>query len=159
MEKYQPLFLATVERFDVFEREEALDLCRMLLIEAIEEYDENKASFGGFLKYKLHYYFLDLAKIERPDSLNEKDGQGEEKIHFIKDDFDFEKDLIKKEDTKRLIELCKDLDEREREILFLKYDQGLTHKEIGQRLGLAPKTIRNTHSRTIRTLRKGMKKS
>ena len=70
MDDYMPLIFATVRRFNAFEKEEAIDEAKMVLMEAILDYDEAQGTFGNFLKHRLNYYFWDKAKIKSPISLD-----------------------------------------------------------------------------------------
>lgn len=53
----------------------------------------------------------------------------------------------------KLQEVCKDLTQREREVLFLKYYEGMSYSEIEQILGLEYQTVRNYMYRAIERLR------
>lgn len=53
MDNYMPLIYATVKRFNTFDLEEAVDEAKMILIESILVYDENKGTFGNYLKIGL----------------------------------------------------------------------------------------------------------
>ncbi|PAU94483.1 hypothetical protein CK503_06715 [Aliifodinibius salipaludis] len=54
----------------------------------------------------------------------------------------------------KLQEICEDLTQREREVLFLKYYEGMSYSEIEQILGLEYQTVRNYMYRAIERLRK-----
>ena len=54
----------------------------------------------------------------------------------------------------KLQQVCKDLTQREREVLFLKYYEGMSYSEIEQILGLEYQTVRNYMYRAIERLRK-----
>lgn len=54
----------------------------------------------------------------------------------------------------KLQEICNDLTQREREVLFLKYYEGMSYSEIEQILGLEYQTVRNYMYRAIERLRK-----
>lgn len=53
----------------------------------------------------------------------------------------------------KLQEVCNDLTQREREVLFLKYYEGMSYSEIEQILGLEYQTVRNYMYRAIERLR------
>lgn len=153
LEKYQYLLLKTVNTFSTFEKDEALDEAREVLIDAIEDYDENKAGFGGYLKYKLYYHFLDKSKKIIPKSLNEKDSTGIEIEDSLRADVDIEKELIQKEIYEKLYDAIKTLNQKDKVLIQMKYFENKSHKEIGRILGVAPKTITNRNYRIIRYLR------
>lgn len=153
LEKYQYLLLKTVNTFSTFEKDEALDEAREVLIDAIEDYDENKAGFGGYLKYRLYYHFLDKSKKSIPKSLNEKDPTGIEMGDSLRADVDIEKELIQKEIYEKLYDAIKTLNQKDKVLIQMKYFENKSHKEIGRILGVAPKTITNRNYRIIRYLR------
>lgn len=54
----------------------------------------------------------------------------------------------------KLEQICAELTQREREVLFLKYYEGMSYSEIEQVLGLEYQTVRNYMYRAIERLRK-----
>lgn len=153
LEKYQYLILKTVNTFPIFEKDEALDEAREVLIDAIEDYDENKAGFGGYLKYRLYYHFLDKSKKLIPDSLNKIDSKGIEIEDSLKADIDIEKEVIQKEVYEKLYDAIKTLNQKDKVLIQMKYFENKSHKEIGKILGLTPKTVTNRNYKIIRCLR------
>ena len=133
IEKYQPLLLSMANRFDIFDKNEAYIMARDMVFEIVEDFDAKKGSFGGYLKYRLYFYFLNECKKEKIYSLNSKDMQGVENA-------------------------IKSLKKQEREILYLKYDKNFSHKEIARLLNLSPKSITNYHYLIIKKLRKYFEK-
>ncbi|MDD7305104.1 MAG: sigma-70 family RNA polymerase sigma factor [Peptoniphilaceae bacterium] len=158
LEKYQYLLLKTVNQFPSFDKEEDLNEAREVLIDAIKTYDENKSGFGGYLKYKLYYHFLDKSKKQKPDSLNDLDASGDELVDSLAANVNIEKDLLKKEEYKKLYQAINLLDENDKKILYMIYYQGKSHKDIGKALNFAPKTIRNANYKIIKKLRKELGK-
>lgn len=153
MDDYMPLILATVRRFDVFEREEAIDEAKMVLVEAILDYDENQGTFGNFLKHRLNYYFWDKAKVHRPSSLDHETKKGTSLLETLASDDDLEEDIFTKEEYRDLYEKSRGLDEKDVMIIRLKYWENLPDKKIGEMMKLSPKTIRNRHSMALKSLR------
>ena len=143
--KYQPLVLATIGKFPIFDKNEAYIWANDLIVDVIEKYDQNKGGFGGYLKYRLYYYFLNKTNEPKHDSLNDVDPKGVEIIDKLKDDEDIEKDLIKKLEKEFLEKSIKKLNKRQRDIVYLKYDKNFSHKEIGKLLNISPKTVTNIH--------------
>lgn len=156
MDAYMPLIMANARRFSIFEYEEAIDQSRMILIEAILEYDAEKGSFGNFLKQKLYYYFLDEAKKQRSESLDDIDNDGKALIDSIEDDYDLEKDLENKEKYKNLYKALDNLPDDLREIILDKYFLDMTNTEIAQKTGLSYKTIANKSSIALKILKKSL---
>lgn len=156
MGDYMPLILATVRRFDAFEREEAIDEAKMVLVEAIVSYDEDKGSFGNHLKHRLNYYFWDKAKKPRPTSLDIVTEKGQSLVDNLISDDDIEDDFFTKEAYKDLYANIKKLDRKDVVIIKLKYWERLSDKKIAELIGLSSKTVRNRHSLALKKLRKMM---
>lgn len=154
LEKYQYLLIKTVNTFPIFEKDEALDEAREVLIDTIEDYDETKAGFSGYLKYKLYYHFLDKSKKAIPDSLNDTDATGAEVVDSLEANVDIEKELIQKELYEDLYDAIKTLSRKDKLLIQMKYFENKNHKEIGKILGIATKTVTNRNYRIIGDLRK-----
>lgn len=152
--KYKPLILSTIDKFPAFDRDEAYIKATDFVLTIVEDYDEKKGKFGGYIKYRLYYHFLDMSKKKRPISLNDRDKKGCEIIENLEDDVDIERDLIKDVEIKALREAIKKLNKRQRDIIYLKYDKKFSHKEIGRLLGISPKTVTNIHGDIIFKLRR-----
>lgn len=158
LEKYQYLLLKTVNLFPIFERDEALDEAREVLIELINSYDPSKGSFGGYVKYMLYYHFLDKCKNPKIYSYNDLDPTGEEILNSIESSVDIEKELLEREKYEELFKAIDSLKEKEKKVIYMKYFQNKSHSEIGCALNLAPKTITNIHYKIIQNLRKELKR-
>lgn len=154
IEKYQPLLLSMANRFPIFDKNEAYIMARDMVFDIVLDFDSEKGSFGGYLKYRLYFYFLNECKKERVSSLNDRDMKGVEIIEKIEDDSSFDNDFVKSIEIEELFKAIKTLKKQEREILYLKYDKNLPHKEIARLLNLSTKSITNYHYTIIRKLRK-----
>ncbi|WP_049690305.1 sigma-70 family RNA polymerase sigma factor [Anaerococcus jeddahensis] len=154
IEKYQPLLLSMANRFPIFDKNEAYIMARDMVFDIVLDFDPDKGSFGGYLKYRLYFYFLNECKKERVSSLNDRDMKGNEIIEKIEDDFSLEDEFIKNIEIEELFKAIKTLKKQEREILYLKYDKNLPHKEIAKLLNLSTKSITNYHYNIVRKLRK-----
>ena len=154
MADYMPLIYKTVGRFDAFEREEAIDEAKMVLIEAILAYDENQGSFGNYLKHRLNYYFWDKSKKPRSKSLDDDGGNGTSLKENLTSSEDIEDDFFTKETYRDLYEKIKTLDKKDIVLIKLKYWEKLSDKKIGEIIGISAKTVRNRHSMAIKNLRK-----
>jgi RNA polymerase sigma-B factor len=60
------------------------------------------------------------------------------------------------EQSEALAPLVAALSERDRTILTLRFVEGLTQTEIGQRVGISPMHVSRLLSRTLKTLRDGL---
>ena len=129
-------------------------MARDMVFEIVRDFDPDKGKFGGYLKYRLYFYFLNECKKERVNSLNDRDMKGNEIIEKIEDDFSLEDEFIKNIEIEELFMAIKTLKKQEREILYLKYDKNLPHKEIARLLNLSTKSITNYHYNIVRKLRK-----
>ena len=129
-------------------------MARDMVFDIVLDFDSEKGSFGGYLKYRLYFYFLNECKKERVSSLNDRDMKGVEIIEKIEDDSSFDNDFVKSIEIEELFKAIKTLKKQEREILYLKYDKNLPHKEIARLLNLSTKSITNYHYTIIRKLRK-----
>ena len=157
IEKYEPLLISMANRFPIFDKNEAYIMARDMVFDIVDDYDPKKGKFGGYLKYRLYFYFLNECKKERVDSLNALDRAGVEVIESVEDENLLEDDFSKKIEIKELEKAIKSLEKQEREILYLKYDKNLAHKEIGKLLNLSPKSITNYHHTILVKLRKYFK--
>ena len=151
-----PLMIANARRFSYFEYDEVLDISRMILIEAISEYDQNKGTFGNFLKQKLYYYFLDQSKKQRPMSLDQVDHEGGAIVDSLESDYDLEEELVNKEKYKNLYSSIDKLPDDLKAIVIDKYFLGMTNGQIAEKMGLSYKTIANKSTMALKKLRKSL---
>lgn len=87
-------------------------------------------------------------------AINNADDDGESTLaQFVGID-DAALELV--EDFQALAPLIADLDERDRQILHLRFVEELTQSEIGERLGLSQMHISRLLARTLKRLREGM---
>lgn len=154
VESYRPLILSLAKKFNPNDWDEFIDCGKFLVVEAIIEYDEKKGAFPAFVKNKLNFYFLDEAKKKKPDSLNEKDFCQNEVIENLRDDENFEDELLMNETENFLNDCVKKFSKRDRLFINLRYDKCLSYREIGEILGLKEKTVRNLNYKLIKNLRK-----
>ncbi|MDY3006585.1 sigma-70 family RNA polymerase sigma factor [Anaerococcus sp. AGMB00486] len=152
--KYKPLIISTINKFPIYDRNEAYIKAYDFILNIVEDYDEKRGKFGGYIKYRLYYYFLDMSKKKEAISLNDKDKKGIELIENLKDNIDIEKDLIKNVEIKVLNDAIKKLNKRQRDIIYLKYNKNFSHKKIGSLLNISPKTVTNIHGDIIYKLRR-----
>ncbi len=151
---YMPLIKANARKFSRFDFDETVDESRMLTIDAIEDYDETKGSFGNFLKLKLNYYYLDKSKINPTSSLDDLDSNGEAIVETLEDDYDFESKLLEKEEYSQLYRAIDKLNKSQREIIIYKYFYDMSINDIAKKMGLSYKTIANKTSLALKDLRK-----
>lgn len=151
IDSYMPLLVSMARKFPSFDYDEEIDETRMILVECIPIYDESKGTFGNFLKNQIRYHYLDRAKKQNPQSLDDFDQDGNPIVDTIPDDFNFEDTIL--ENYKDLYLAISKLSEKDREIIRLKYWEELTNKEIGEILHISPKTVSNRHSLSLKKLK------
>lgn len=156
IDAYMPLIIANARRFSALDYEEVVDESRMLLIDAILEYDELKGTFGNYLKQKLYYHFLDECKKEQIASLDDFDKDGNPLIDSIEDNYNLEKDLEEREKYKELYIAIENLPDDLRNIIVGKYFLAMTNDELAKKTGLSYKTIANKASIALKILRKNL---
>lgn len=150
---YMPLILAVVRRFPAFEKEESIDEAKMVVIDTIMDYKEEKGAFGAYLKLRLNYYFFDKAKKPTVTSLDKENGEGDSLISTLESDIDIEKEFFTKEKYQDLYQKIRKLKKRDQKIIIMKYFQNKTNTETGDILKISEKTVRNRHSQIIKELK------
>ena len=143
-------------KFPSFDYDEDIDQTRMILVECIPAYDESKGTFGNFLKNQLRYHYLDRAKKQNPQSLDDFDQNGNPIVDTIPDDYDFEVHIL--ENYKDLYLSIGQLSQKDQEIIRLKYWEDLSNAEIGHILNISTKTVANRHSLSLKKLKKLMER-
>lgn len=153
---YKPLILKTVKQFGAFEEEESIDEAKMILIDAIETYDDKKGTFGTYLKNLLRYHFLDKAKLPKARSIYEEDKEKNSIIDLLEAEENTEEIIMAEEKKKEILENLEKINKKNSQILKLKFYQDLTHKEIGQIMNISTKTVFNRISMGLKEMREIM---
>ena len=151
IDSYTPLLVSMARKFPSFDYDEEIDETRMILVECIPAYDESKGTFGNFLKNQLRYHYLDRAKKQNPQSLDDFDQNGNPIVDTIPDDYDFEVHIL--ENYKDLYLAMGKLSQKDQEIIRLKYWEELSNAEIGHILNISSKTVANRHSLSLKKLK------
>lgn len=151
IDSYMPLLISMARKFPSFDYDEDIDQTMMILVECIPEYDESKGTFGNFLKNQLRYHYLDRAKKQNPQSLDDFDQNGSPIVDTIPDDYDFEVQIL--ENYKDLYLAIGKLSKKDQEIIRLKYWEDLSNAEIGHILNISSKTVSNRHSLSLKKLK------
>lgn len=151
IDSYMPLLISMARKFPSFDYDEDIDKTRMILVECIPAYDESKGTFGNFLKNQLRYHYLDKAKKQNPQSLDDLDQNGNPIVDTIPDDYDFEVQILN--NYKDLYLAIGQLSQKDQEIIRLKYWEDLSNAEIGHILNISPKTVANRHSLSLKKLK------
>ena len=157
IDSYMPLLVSMARKFPSFDYDEDIDQTKMILVECIPSYDESQGTFGNFLKNQLLYHYLDRAKKQNPQSLDDFDQNGNPIVDTIFDHYDFESSIMEKEKYKDLYLAISKLSKKDREIIRMKYWEDLSNKEIGEILDISAKTVSNRHSLSLKKLKELMK--
>ena len=146
-------------RFDVSKNdfEELFDEAVFETVIAFFSFKEEKGSFGGFLKSKLKYYFLEKNRNKKLYSLNKVNEDGFELLDTLESNENIEKDFLKKEEYKNLKKLILKLSPKEKEIIVMYYFQNKRIKQIAKEKQMAKKSISNIKSIALKKLRNEIK--
>lgn len=157
VEALNPLIISSIRKYCPI-KEEFEDLMqdgKMIVLECIETYQEEKGHFLNYVKNYLKYYYLDtlkyLVKYESKNTLFEMDEE-------IEDENNIEETIENKELGKELYSAIKELTERQRTILIMYYVENKTHAEIAEKLNIKIRTVINTKTRAIEIIRTKMKR-
>lgn len=156
--KLEPLIKSSIKRYyyKPYMYEDLLQEGYEVVLNAIEEYDSNKGShFLGFVKLNLRYHYLNKHKEKQTSSLNQtiKDGETE-LIDLIEDEaFSPLENIIQKEEINKLKEGINYLTPRQREIIIAYYIEDMSIKDIGEKLGIAYRTVVNIKTNAIDALK------
>ena len=136
---------------------------RALLEDAIQDVFIDIYSYGPALRKpeSLEYYLLKTLKRIIYQKLKEKhrfSHPEQMKEHFeLTFPLEVTEEEISDEQLKKLQAELKNLDIKKRELLFLKFNSGLTYKEIGRLLNLNPDAVKKQVYRLLDKLRGKMK--
>lgn len=166
--RYTPMLRSLVAPFYIAgaDRDDLLQEATLAFIKAVNRYDGTKgAAFSSFAYAVAKKRILDVVKLSKgkkysplnqaaPITHEYRDGEGEgdysDDAAELRNPID---SYIEEENEVRLSEALRSvLGEREREVLEL-YLAGSTYNEIGEKLGISPKTVDNTLTRIKKKLR------
>ncbi len=111
-------------------------------------------------EYLEYYLFKSLKRIliQKQKHSNRYDRISKEHKYSFHLKFDFEEKYIEAESeserSRSIRELMNSLDEEKRELLFLKFNTGLSYIQIGEMLNMKPDTVKKQIYRLLEQLRK-----
>lgn len=86
------------------------------------------------------------------------DGDGNETVGSLcPSDIDIEQDIVQKVTEEEMLNFVLDLKDRERRVIFLRYGQGMTLQECGDKMNLTKERVRQIESDAMKNLRRKMK--
>lgn len=154
----KPLILSSIRRY--YNRLELYDDLIQegyeVILLSIDDYEADRGVyFLGYIKTQLKYHYLNKHKEREYLSVNKViDHKGTEIIDLIQDD---EKELLEKildkEKSLDLLEALDSLTDRQREVICQFYIKDLSLGEIGEKLGIAYRTVVNTKTRALNILK------
>ncbi len=150
---YEPVSAYVGRR--VHSREDAEDLVGrifMRLLERFPEIDLEKGTVRMFVLVMARNAVIDYRRTRR------REGGGEATLSVLEDGAGTPLDaLMHEEELTRMKHVLSELPEDTREMLELRYGDGLAHKEIAGLLGVQEAAVKQRFSRTLRMLRDKMK--
>lgn len=128
-------------------REDAEELCQDVFTEVLRclpQYDPAKASFSTWIYQITRFTLIDYLRTRHPtEPLAEESPAAE----------DFTENLIKKETLERLAAALNQLPQEERDIIVLRYYEGLTLTEIARSTGISYGMVKVKHKKALDRLR------
>lgn len=163
LNQLKPLILSSIRRY--YNRGELYDDLIQegyeVILLAIDSYDpERGVYFLGYIKMQLKYHYLNKHKERKTFSVNKViDNNGTEWIDLIPDGKkEILEIIVNRERSLALLNSLSCLTERQREIVLDFYVDDLSIGEIGEKLGLAYRTIVNTKTKALKKLKNEMVK-
>lgn len=130
---------------DPFEAEDLTQEVFVKVFQKLDSFDEGKASVSTWVYAIAKHTLIDHYRAaRRHDELPETIPTGD----------DLEEALCREDTLAALAAALRSLDERRRDIIILRYDRGLTLREIAQRMQLSYSYVKALHSSALQSLKK-----
>lgn len=113
--------------------------------EKLDSFDESKASLSTWIFTITRNKLTDFYRTRRVLS---------EVPETYAEPGSFEDDICSESELETLADALDSLDERERDIIVLRYYSGMTLKDIAQRMGISYAYIKTLHNRALSQLRR-----
>ncbi len=129
--------------------EDAEDLCSEVftkVYENLEKYDESLAGISTWIYRIAHNAVIDHYRKQKPSE------ELSEELASLDDDI--EEGLLKKENLKTLSAALKSLSEKDRAIIIYRYYDGLSLKEVAEKLGISYSGCKLRHANALNSMRK-----
>lgn len=153
---YEGLCVKLVNRYglDPSYREDLMQECALQLCRCARDYNPDRGvAFPAYVSRALKYGIFGAQRKRQKGEADSFD-IGEDFKNDLESDVNIEEDFCRQEEGKRVREALRQLSPRQREVLTLYYDQGLSLSEIAGFLGLAYKTVENTKAAGLKNLRR-----
>ena len=125
------------------------------LSDAADRYDEKRAdSFESYVRLKIRGRMLDEARKEYRDATHE---QVDENVYQLRASEPLPDAIVEGEQTlEQLARAIDTLSERQKKVIVLRFDRGLTQQEAGEELGISQVSAHHLEARAVAALRKVM---
>jgi RNA polymerase sporulation-specific sigma factor len=166
LEKLKPLVMSSIRKYyfgnDNFE--DVLQDGYLAVLEGLEDFDESReVPFLGYIRSKLRFFYMDNGRKSKKNewiSLDQPVEDPEGNVALIDLLADTESDveeIIEQKETARRIQLVLDtLTEKQRRIIKLHYEEGLSMKKISECLGVHYQTVFKTKTAAMKKIRKNI---
>jgi len=151
--KLYELFVAPIYRYMYYRvgREDAEDLTELVFLktwENIHQYEKRQSSFSAWIFRIAHNVVVDHYRAHQAN------GELSENIEDKRRDASATERIHRRLDQEILTTAMKELKEHYRQVLILKYINGLSNEEIGNIMGKSQAALRILQFRALRTLRR-----
>jgi len=144
--------------FKVGNREEAEDLTQETFIKALNSLKQLEDRGGGFAAWMFRIArntVIDYFRQKKSLSLDELSSGG---LHFTDGLPSLEESAAKSEEIASVFKVLEEIDEETREIVILKYVEGLSYKEISLVVGKTEEAARQASSRGLKKVKEKLDK-
>ena len=131
-------------------REDAEDLCSEVFVKVFNklgQFDQDKASLSTWIYTITRNTLTDHFRKLRPSEELPEELPSDERV---------EQGILREETLNELAEALSRLDQESRDIIVLRYSNGLTLTEVGQRLNISYGMIKIKHKKALETLKQYM---
>ncbi|MBW4829176.1 MAG: sigma-70 family RNA polymerase sigma factor [Clostridiaceae bacterium] len=143
-QKYNKDFIAFAR--SIAGNNQAFDLVQEAYVAALER----EEIFNNMNEYQIKGWFFTTIKNRNIDNIRKQN-----KFKYIENIGLFE-DTENFEENVHIRDLLKDLPEKNKKVLLLKYGMNLNSREIGEILGISPSTVRSQLSAGLKILRENL---
>lgn len=114
---------------------------------------DNEHIFESLNEYQIKSWFFTTMKNKNIDIIR----KNSRLVTMIDSDYmDYSDESQEFEESIVMNQLMESLPEKYKTIIYLRYYQGLNSKEIGEKLGISPSTVRTQLSKSLEILRKNI---